>query len=100
MRELRVAELDQSLGTVFEDIERLAKQCRFADCHHETEPGCAVQRAVDEGRLDSRRLVSYRKLSRENAQATATLAEKRSQGRSFAKMVKEAKRIKQNQGDT
>ena len=96
MRELRVAEINQSIGTVFDDIRSLAAQCRFADCGHETEPGCAVIRAIEENRIDARRLANYRKLMRENALATATLAEKRSHGREFAKMVKEGKRIKQD----
>lgn len=95
MRELRIAELEQSIGAVFEDIQSLAKQCRFTDCEHETEPGCAVRRAIEEDELDARRLANYRKLIRENALATATLAEKRSQGRDFAKMVQAGKRIKQ-----
>jgi len=96
MRELRVAEINQSIGTVFDDIRSLAAQCRFADCGHETEPGCAVIRAIEENRIDARRLANYRKLMRENALATATLAEKRSHGREFAKMVKDGKRIKQD----
>lgn len=94
MRELRIAEVEQSLGDVFDDIERLARDCQFADCQHDTEPGCAVLRAIDEDRIDRRRLASYRKLLRENALATASLAEKRAQGRAFAKVVKEGKRIK------
>lgn len=100
MRELRVAELNQSIGAVFEDIQLLATQCRFADCRHESEPGCAVLRAIQENEIDARRLANYRKLMRENALATATLAEKRSQGREFAKMVKEGKRIKQKKCET
>lgn len=99
MRELRVAELDQSIGAVFEDIQLLAKQCRFVDCRHEAEPGCAVLRAIQENEIDARRLANYQKLLRENALATATLAEKRSQDREFAKMVKEGKRIKQNKSE-
>jgi ribosome biogenesis GTPase len=91
MRELKVAEVEHAIGTVFEDIEELAAQCRFMDCNHGTEPGCAVLKAVEDNRLDSRRLNNYRKLRRENALATASLAEKRAQGRGFAKMVKEAK---------
>ncbi len=95
MRELRIAELDQSIGAVFEDIQLLARQCRFADCEHDTEPGCAVLQAIQQNELDERRLANYRKLLRENALATATLNEKRSQGRDFAKLVKAGKRIKQ-----
>nr|WP_281502305.1 ribosome small subunit-dependent GTPase A [Alcanivorax sp. S6407] len=98
MRELRVAEVEHSLGTVFDDIEQLAGQCRFADCQHQSEPGCAVRQAIEDGQLDPRRLHNYQKLLRENAQATASLAEKRAQGRSFARMVKEVKKIKQDKG--
>ena len=56
-------------------------------------------RAIEENRIDDRRLANYKKLLRENALATATLAEKRSQGREFAKMVKEVKLIKQRKSD-
>ncbi len=95
MRELRVAEIEHSLGAVFADIEALAEHCRFADCKHESEPGCAVLRAIEENKLDRRRLANYQKLRRENALATTTLAEKHAQGRSFARMVKQAKKLKQ-----
>ena len=94
MRELKVAEVEQSLATVFEDIEELAEHCRFADCQHESEPGCAVWQAIENDQLDERRLENYHKLLRENARTTATLAERRAQERGFAKMVKGAKRFK------
>ena len=100
MRELRVAEVDHSLGVVFEDIEVLAKQCQFADCKHQAEPGCAVLQAIEQGMLDERRLRSYQKLRRENDLASATLAEKRARERSFGKMVKEVKLLKQRKGKT
>jgi ribosome biogenesis GTPase / thiamine phosphate phosphatase len=100
MRELRVAEINGSINAVFDDIDTLATQCKFADCNHETEPGCAVLRAIEEGELGSRRLSNYKKLLRENTLATASLAEKRAQGRDFAKMVKEVKAIKQKKGET
>ncbi|GAB3031699.1 ribosome small subunit-dependent GTPase A [Bowmanella dokdonensis] len=99
MRELRVADIDGAIGAVFDDIDTLAAQCKFADCRHETEPGCAVLRAIETGALDSRRLSNYKKLLRENALATASLAEKRAQGREFAKMVKEVKALKQKKGE-
>ena len=98
MRELRVAEIERSLGIVFEDIELLAGQCQFADCQHLSEPGCAVLRAIEENTLDKRRLASYQKLRRENALATATLSEKRARQRDFGKMVKQAKLFKQTKG--
>ena len=100
MRELRLAEVKDALETVFEDIEKLAMQCQFTDCEHASEPGCAVLQAIEDNQLDRRRLDSYQKLQRENALASATLAEKRAQGRSFGKMVKEVKRLKQSTSKT
>lgn len=94
MRELRVAEIEHSLGQVFEDLELLATQCQFSDCKHVSEPGCAVLRAIENNDLDERRLQSYQKLLRENALSTATLAEKRAQDRSFGKMVKKVKQFR------
>lgn len=99
MRELRVAVIEQSIGTVFEDIELLAMQCQFADCGHMSEPGCAVLEAVKEGQIDARRLSSYHKLQRENDLTTASVAEKRARGRQFAKLVKEAKSVKKGRTD-
>jgi ribosome biogenesis GTPase len=55
------------LSQVFADIEQLAADCRFHDCSHQAEPGCAVLAALDDGTLPPRRLDSYRKLLRENA---------------------------------
>ncbi|WP_333779071.1 ribosome small subunit-dependent GTPase A [Streptomyces sp. IBSBF 3136] len=54
------------VGQVFAEIEELAERCRFHDCSHESEPGCAVRSAVEDGELPVRRLESYRKLMREN----------------------------------
>jgi ribosome biogenesis GTPase / thiamine phosphate phosphatase len=65
---LREAQLwvgEDALAAVFEDIEELALQCRFSDCGHRTEPGCAIKAALDDGTLDAGRLASYRKLQRE-----------------------------------
>lgn len=67
LRELRVLDLQQGLSQAFPEIEELAGACRFRDCAHVSEPGCAVLAAVREGRLDSARLDSYRKLEAEAA---------------------------------
>ena len=99
MRELRVAEADDALLDVFDDIEELARGCRFKDCAHEAEPGCAVKKAISEGKMDDRRLASYRKLQLENAEATATIAERRTAGKGLARKVAGAKRWKQRQRD-
>lgn len=67
MRELRIGVLDEGLKETFADIEGFAEDCRFRDCRHEGEPGCAVLEAVDQGTLDSARLVSFRALQAEAA---------------------------------
>ena len=65
MRELQLWVSEEGLETTFADVEELAAQCRFFDCAHETEPGCAITSAIREGRLDRERLESWRKLGRE-----------------------------------
>ncbi|MEU3318486.1 MULTISPECIES: ribosome small subunit-dependent GTPase A [unclassified Streptomyces] len=59
------------VGEVFSEIEELAEECRFHDCAHEAEPGCAVLGALEDGTLPARRLESYRKLIRENQRIVA-----------------------------
>ena len=65
MRELQLWDVDEPVGDAFADIAELASECRFRDCQHDAEPGCAVKAAVEAGRLDARRYESYLKLSRE-----------------------------------
>ncbi len=96
IRELKVAEVDTALATVFDDIEAMASKCRFADCRHESEPGCAVRDAIESGDIPARRLRNYQKLLRENERNSASLAERRSQGRAFAKLIKQVMDTKQD----
>jgi ribosome biogenesis GTPase len=65
MREIQLWGDEDSLEGSFEDIDILARGCRFRDCSHVTEPGCAVKEAIEDGRLDHSRLKSYKKLQRE-----------------------------------
>ena len=71
MREFGVVSDAGGLDTVFEEVARWAESCRFRDCEHEGEPGCAVQGAVDAGKLSAERVASYGKLRREAAAAEA-----------------------------
>ncbi|QNT92189.1 ribosome small subunit-dependent GTPase A [Streptomyces griseofuscus] len=66
LRGVGLYDAQSGVGQVFAEIEELAERCRFHDCAHESEPGCAVRAAVDGGELPVRRLESYRKLIREN----------------------------------
>ncbi|MEM9005134.1 MAG: ribosome small subunit-dependent GTPase A [Cyanobacteria bacterium P01_F01_bin.86] len=65
MRELQLWSTTDGLGETFGDVAALANDCKFRDCHHQQEPGCAVQAAIASGDLDPRRLASYQKLLRE-----------------------------------
>jgi ribosome biogenesis GTPase len=66
MRELQVWGDEDGLKQAFDDIEALAAGCRFRDCSHESEPGCAVRAAVESGALEAGRLQSYWKLRKEH----------------------------------
>ncbi|MEN6371377.1 MAG: ribosome small subunit-dependent GTPase A [Armatimonadota bacterium] len=65
MRELQLWDADEGLSGVFEDIENLARECRFTDCSHENEPGCKVRQALESGELDPARFENYRKMLKE-----------------------------------
>jgi ribosome biogenesis GTPase len=86
LRELRVLTLDEGLGRAFPEIEDLAGKCRFRDCSHQTEPGCAVLLAVEEGTLAADRLASFRKL-----EAAAEYERRKSDPRAMAEAVAEYK---------
>lgn len=88
MRELKVGALKHGVTDVFQDIEDLAEQCRFRDCNHDGDDGCAVRAAIDAGRFDARRLRSYLKLRREAANAARTLHERRERERQLGRMYK------------
>jgi ribosome biogenesis GTPase len=88
MRELQLVDCDEGVTATFSDINSLAEQCRFGNCQHASEPGCAVQDAISRGELEVRRLSSFQKLKREQAFNSATLAEKRARDKSFGKLIK------------
>lgn len=65
LREVQLWTADDGLAKTFDDIEALSQQCRFNDCHHDAEPGCAVKAALDDGTLDIIRFESWLELGRE-----------------------------------
>ena len=92
MRELGMWDAGDGIDQTFSDIEKLALKCRFRDCTHSgSEPGCAVQEAVEHGELPIERLLSWQKLMNENRYAEDTqgyLAEKRQRFKNIAKINK------------
>ncbi|MFG3335802.1 ribosome small subunit-dependent GTPase A [Streptomyces tendae] len=71
LRGVGLFDAGSGVDQVFAEIAELAEECRFHDCAHESEPGCAVLAAIDSGALPERRLESYRKLMRENQRIVA-----------------------------
>jgi len=100
MRELGLWADDDGLDRAFDEIDALAARCRFPDCGHDREPGCAVRAAVEAGTLDARRWESYLKLRRELRFLELKKDEKtrrqheKAAGRDFAVRLKEVKRNK------
>ncbi|MHC1786856.1 MAG: ribosome small subunit-dependent GTPase A [Christensenellales bacterium] len=95
MRELGLWEASAGVETGFSDIEALAAGCRFRDCSHDREPGCAVQAAIKNGGLQAQRLQSYQKLKVESAyaqDAASYLAAKEEKFRQIALFAKALKK--------
>ena len=93
MRELQLWDADSGLDTTFADVQEFAAQCRFADCAHGREPGCAVRAALADGTLELERFESWRKLERELEhlelkQDARALSEARKERRRFARSMR------------
>jgi len=88
MRELGNIGVQNGLKETFSDILSVAQDCRFKDCTHVNEPGCAVLRAVKNGELDERRYENYLKLRKESAYYEMSYLEKRARDKKFGKMAK------------
>jgi len=93
MREIQLWSEESALASSFDDIQVLAEQCKFSDCSHTTEPGCAVLEEIDAGKMDQDRIDSYHKLERElqrlAAQQDAQARIKRkTQVRQFSRMIR------------
>ncbi len=86
--------IDSKTGikSVFSEIQDLSKRCRFSNCTHTHEPGCAVLEAVKSGDLDKSQYENYIKLVKENEFHTMTRLEKREKDRDFGKFIKKAKK--------
>jgi ribosome biogenesis GTPase len=99
IRELKLWD-PEGIEEAFEDVAAIAAACRFRDCSHEDEPGCAVREAVEEGRLDPDRLESLRKLEAEARAAAARRggAEARAEKQRWRAVSKEVKRFYKHRG--
>lgn len=100
MRELSLYDAGEGLQEVFADIDELARHCKFSDCRHDTEPGCAIKKALKDGTLSEVRLESYRKLQKEllaveRKRNPELMAEERKKWKDISKMAKEIRKRKE-----
>lgn len=96
MRELQLTDVAAGIEEVFADLADLARTCKFNDCAHETEPGCAVRAALDAGNLDAARMVRWKKLAAEDAHNSADLAERRRRDKALGKTINRAVKAKRH----
>ncbi len=88
MRELQLTACEDGVADLFDDVFQLATQCRYRNCAHDGDDGCAVIAAAEAGQLDARRLRSFRKLNAEQARNAMTLATRRERDRKTGKFYK------------
>lgn len=97
MREIGMWDVSSGLGEAFTDVEAFAADCRFSDCRHEQEPGCAVKAAIENGELPAARFKSYLKLKKEakySDHKSAALRERQHLHKAIAKQNRQHKRRK------
>ena len=88
MRELGILGAGEGLDDSFVDIKALAASCRFADCSHTNEPGCAIRLAIESGELNPEHYQSYLKLKAESEFNEMSYVDKRKKDKAFGKFVK------------
>ena len=93
MREVGITDSADGLEVTFETIAELSKSCKFKDCTHTTELGCAVLAAVEKGDVDELTYENYQKMEREKKHFESTVAEKRKKDKDFGKMMKNYKKL-------
>lgn len=94
MRELGMWDVSNGLGEAFLDVEQFLGKCKFSDCQHQSEPGCAIKEAIDSGILPRERWESYRKLKREarySDDKTSFMKHKQQRNKNIAKMSRQMK---------
>jgi ribosome biogenesis GTPase len=88
IRELQLPACEDGLLDVFDDVVRIATFCRFSNCSHDGDAGCAVMAAIESGELEQRRFANFQKLNAEQAHNSRTLAERRERDRKFGRLGK------------
>jgi ribosome biogenesis GTPase len=92
MREFGIVDAEDGMGNSYSDITALALSCRYRDCSHKREPGCAVREAVHSGDISQEHFENYLKLMKETEFYQMSRTERRKKDRDFGKFIKSAKR--------
>ena len=96
MRELGSLAVDSGLKSAFHEIDQLSSACRFHDCSHTQEEGCAVLSAVEDGRLSRKRYQNYVKMMKESMFHEMSYQEKKKKDKQFGKLIKSVMKSKKN----
>lgn len=99
MREIGIIDENDGLKTTFDKIFELAENCKFKNCSHTQESGCAVIEAIESGELDENLYQNYLKIEREKEHFESTIAERRKKDKDFGKMVKKFKKLSNKNRD-
>ncbi len=92
MRELGIADASEGLEITFDEIMELSEDCKYADCTHTSEAGCAVLEAVDSGDLDEDSYQNFLKMEKEKSHFESTQADRKSKGKQLGKLIKDMKK--------
>jgi ribosome biogenesis GTPase len=94
MREVGLTDVGEGIELTFDDINKLAADCKFKDCTHENEDGCAVLEAVDSGEIDRSSYDNWQKMERERAHYESNVEERRRKDKQLGKMIKNVQKIR------
>ncbi|WP_303317448.1 ribosome small subunit-dependent GTPase A [Flavivirga abyssicola] len=95
MREIGITKSSEGLEMTFDDISELSQSCKFKNCTHTREKGCAILNAVENGDIDSDSYTNFQKMEKESAFFESSVEEKRKKDKDFGKMVKHIKKQRQ-----
>jgi ribosome biogenesis GTPase len=91
MREVGIADADEGLEATFEKINKASEDCKYSNCSHTNEKGCAILELLDQGEIDPESYENYLKMEREKDHFESTVAERRKKDKTFGKMIKNFK---------
>jgi ribosome biogenesis GTPase len=96
MREVGITDSDSGLEITFDTIVNYANNCRFSDCTHMHEKGCAVLAAVENGEIDKDSYSNFRKLEKEKTHFESNAQERKKKDKDLGKLIKGVKKLKKN----